>query len=355
MGAFGGRRVGGLPRFGELIGPAGRPDHRPQSLWRAAMNLILDVSDWLMGNSTALGATSAAIAIAAGVTGWLKRASWLMVDRPRIHAVTNPRDHHIKAVEAMQGYFPRPERDPPGLLARRIRESRYGWFGTARSDFPIVCLCYERRGKVLLFLTCQYHIKTGTIFFWYLLGHKAAERARGGIGEGGVAYDHDDDECATKLIDRMLEICDRLGGRNSHWRQVIAELDIEDLQTARGKMRLFQEYGKTVGKSPAPRVFKAEAPFVMPVHDPDMLDRRQEHETPGWFLFAPHEPTDYLQRDGNYYITRDKLATLYGVLEQSYAIADDPAYNAYLSDFFQKLAGEAPDITRLEHERRNMR
>jgi hypothetical protein len=319
------------------------------------MNLIFDISDWLRGNSTALGATSAAIAIAGGVSAWLARASWLLGDHPRIHAVTNPRDHHIKAVEAMQGYFPRPERDPPGLLARRIRESRYGWFGTARSDFPIICLCYERRGKVLLFLTCQYHVRTGTIFFWYLLGYKAAERARGMIGDGGVPYDHDDDECATKLIDRMLASCNRLGGRKSHWRQVIAELDIEDLQTARGKMRLFQDYAKTLSKDPPPHVFKAEAPFVMPVHDPDMLDHRQEHEMPGWFLFAPHEPQDYLQRDGDYYITRDQMATLYGVLEQSYALDDQPKYKAYLSEFFQKLASEVPNVTRLAHDRGNMR
>jgi hypothetical protein len=319
------------------------------------MDLIFDISDWLMGNSTALGATSAAIAIVGGISAWLTRASWLLVDRPRIYAVTNPRDHRIKAVEALQNYFPAPERDPPGLLAQRIRESRYGRFGGAKSDFPIVCLCYERRGKVLLFLTCQYHVRTGTIFFWYLLGCKAAERAQGLNEEDGVEFDRDDDECAIALIRQMLAICDRLGGRDSRWRRVIAELDTEHLQRARGKMRLFQHYARRLSDSPEPRVFKAEAPFVMPVHDADMLDHRQEHETPGWFLFAPREPKDYLQRDGNYSMTRDEVATLYGVVEQSYALADDPAYNAYLSEFFQKLAREAPNVTRLEHERRNMR
>jgi hypothetical protein len=138
-------------------------------------------------------------------------------------------------------------------------------------------------------------------------------------------------------------------------------LDIEQLQRARGKMRLFQDYAQKLstkmqlGESTQPRVFKAEAPFVMPVHDADMLDHRQEHESPGWLLFAPREPQAYLQRDGNYYMKRDEVATLYGVLEQSYAIDEDPRYNAYLSEFFQKLAGEAPDVTRLEHERRMMR
>jgi hypothetical protein len=319
------------------------------------MDLIPDISQWLMGNSTALGATSAAIAIVGGISAWLTRASWLLVDRPRIYAVTNPRDHRIKAVETLQNYFPAPERDPPGLLAQRIRESRYGRFGVAKSDFPIVCLCYERRGKVLLFLTCQYHVRTGTIFFWYLLGCKAAERAQGLNEEDGVEFDRDDDECAIALIRQMLAICDRLGGRDSPWRRVIAELDTEHLQRARGKMRLFQTYARRLSDSPEPRVFKAEAPFVMPVHDADMLDHRQEHEIPGWFLFAPREPKDYLQRDGNYAMTRDEVATLYGVLEQSYAIDEDPDYNAYLNEFFQKLAREAPNITRLEHERRNMR
>jgi hypothetical protein len=319
------------------------------------MDLVSDISGWLMGNSTALGATSAAIAIVGGIGAWLTRASWLLVDRPKIYAVTNPRDHRIKAVEALQAYFPEPERDPPGLLAQRIRESRYGWFGVAKSDFPIVCLCYERRGKVQLFLTCQYHIKTGTIFFWYLLGCKTAERALSVSEKDGVEFDHDPDECAIELIRQMLAICDRLGGRDSPWRRVIAELDIEQLQRARGKMRLFQHYARKLSDSREPRVFKAQTPFVMPVHDADMLDHRQEQETPGWLLFAPREPQAYLQRDGNYALTGDEVATLYGVLEQSYALADDPAYNAYLSDFFQNLASEAPRVTRLEHERRMMR
>jgi hypothetical protein len=319
------------------------------------MNLIPDISHWLMGNSAALGAISAAIAIVGGIGAWLTRASWLLVDHPRIYPVTNPRDRRIKAIEALQMYFPEPERDPPGLLAQRIRESRYGRFGVAKSDFPVVCLCYERRGKVLLFLTCQYHVRTGTIFFWYLLGCKAAERAHGVIEEDGIEFDHDDDECAIALIRQMLAICDRLGGRDSPWRRVIAELDTEQLQRARGKMRLVQTYARRLSDSPQPRVFKAEAPFVMPVHDADMLDQKQEHETPGWFLFAPREPKAYLQGDGKYYMRRDEVATLYGVLEQSYAIDGDPAYNAYLSEFFRKLAGEAPDVTRLEHERRMMR
>lgn len=322
------------------------------------MNLVPVISQWLVANAATLGAASAAIAIVTGLSIWLTRltrASSVLVDRPRIYPVTNPRDHRIKAIEALQTYFPEPERDPPGLLAQRIRESRYGRFGVAKSDFPVVCLCYERRGKVLLFLTCQYHVRTGTIFFWYLLGCKAVERAQGLIEEDGVEFDRDDDECAIALIRQMLAICDRLGGRDNPWRRIIAELDTEHLQRARGKMRLFQAYARRLSNSPQPRVFKAEAPFVMPVHDADMLDHRQEHETPGWFLFAPREPQTYLQRDGNYAMSRDEVTTLYGVLEQSYAIDDDPAYNAYLSEFFQKLSGEAPAITRLEHERRMMR
>jgi hypothetical protein len=322
------------------------------------MNLIPDIPQWLMANSAALGATAAALAIISGISLWLMRlqsASRLLMDRPRIFAVTDPRDHRVKAIEALQAYFPEHERDPPGLLARKIRESRYTRLGVAKSDFPTVCLTYERRGKVMLFLTCQYHVRTGTIFFWYLLGCKAAERARGGIEEDGVGFHHDDDECAIALIRQMLAICDRLGGPDSPWRRIIAELDIEQLQRARGKMRLFQTYAQALSKSGQPRVFKAEAPFVMPVHDADMLDHRQEHETPGWFLFAPREPHAYLQGDGNYYMRRDEVATLYGVLEQSYAIDDDPRYNAYLTEFFQKLAGEASDLTRLQHDRREMR
>jgi hypothetical protein len=342
----------------ELIRAAGRLDHWRASSRRADMNLIPDISDWLTHNAVALSATSAAVAIAGAIGIWLARLTWassLLRDRARIYPVTNPRDHRIKAIEALQAYFPAPERDPPGLLAQRIRESRYGRFGVAKSDFPVVCLCYQRRRKVLLFLTCQYHVRTGTIFFWYLLGCKAAERAQGLNEEDGVDFDRDDDECAIALIRQMLAICDRLGGRDRPWRRIIAELDTEHLQRARGKMRLFQTYARRLSNSPQPRVFKAEAPFVMPVHDADMLDQKQEHETPGWFLFAPREPQTYLQRDGNYAMTRDEVATLYGVLEQSYAIAEDPAYNAYLSDFFQKLSGEAPALTRLEHERRMMR
>jgi hypothetical protein len=322
------------------------------------MNLVPDTSQWLMANSGALGATAAALAIISGISLWLIRltsASRLLMDRPRIYAVTDPRDHRIKAIETLQAYFPEPERDPPGLLARRIRESRYTRLGVAKSDFPVVCLTYERRGKVMLFLTCQYHVRTGTIFFWYLLGCKAAERAKGQLEEDGVEFHHDDDECAIALIRHMLTICDRLGGAASPWRRIIAELDIEQLQRARSKMRLFQDYAKRLSESMQPRVFKAEAPFVMPLHDADMLDHRQEHESPGWLLFAPREPQAYLQRDGNYSMTRDEVATLYGVLEQSYAIDEDRAYNAYLSEFFQKLGREVPDVTRLEHERREMR
>jgi hypothetical protein len=347
-----------LPRLAELRGPQGRSDHGPDPRGGANMNPIPEISQWLMGNSAALGATAAALAIVTGTIVLLQKlqsASGLVVDRPRIYPVTNPRDHRIKAIEALQAYFPERERDPPGLLAQRIRESRYSRFGGARSDFPVVCLSYERRGKVLLFLTCHYHIRTGTIFFWYLLGCKAVERAHGLIEEDGIEFDRDDDECAIALIRQMLATCDRLGGRDSRWRQVIAEVDTEHLQKARGKMRLFQAYARRLSGSPQPRVFKLEAPFVMPVHDADMLDHRQEHETPGWFLFAPRDPKTYQQGDGNYYMRRDEVATLYGVLEQSYAIDNDPAYNAYLSGFFQKLAGEAPDAARLEHERREMR
>jgi hypothetical protein len=331
---------------------------------------LSDLVDWLIahGDHIITVLSSGFVLALLGLLARVARRAWQEVHgRGRVVLIRSSRSRWVGWIEDVQEkIFPPDECDPRGVLGRRIDRSKFGLLGHPHSDDATVAIVYVKGRTPVAYLSAEYFRDVGIIFFWYIVS------LRDGAAREDLADLHLDwDEIASvrepispKLIAKLLDVC---SGKHP-WNSVVAEVDVASIQRARQKVMSFQRAARTMiarildhpirrwrllrrrVDPQAPRVFKVDIDFMMPLHDADLLDEAHKHESPGWLLFAPREPDRYL-RDGRYEIggaeVGDRLlATL---LMRSYHDPDHPAYNVYIADFYAQLTRDLPERVPLVH------
>lgn len=285
----------------------------------------------------------------------------------RVHQITSPDDPALSRVEDIQNdRFPVEERDPEGLLARKIAASNFDMRKRPGGDAATIVLYYKLGQDILAYLTAEYFVSTRTVFFWYIAKSDETPDGRR-LGPG-------DAEMARRLVKALLRTCNRIAGP---WRYVIAEVDARNVNDAIKRLGVFQSYAHALRysnyddplrwlwqrlvrlflrgrKAMPPSVFKVDIAFRMPLHEAGFLFEAEKHETPAWFVVAPRDNTALPQLNGEPVMLRDQVVGLLDTLRQSYIDPDEPAYSAYITRFFDSLAAAIPEHSRLIFRREGL-
>jgi len=330
--------------------------------------------DWFAKNGNlilTILSSGAVLAVLGFIARMLRRIWQEFHGRGRVKLLRNSRDPLVTWIEQVQErIFPPDECDPAGVLGRRIDRSRFDWLGRPQSDEVMIAIVYLKGRTPVAYLSAEYFRKTGGIFFWYIVSLHD-EKYKDALSD--LRMDWSDiasvkESISPKLIARLLKVCS--GGRG--WRYVIAEVDSKDANEARKKVGAFQRAASDVirqalrrlrarltfgsGKPHPndPRVFKLEMPFAMPLHDADMLDEAEVHESPGWLVFAPRTPDRY-KVAGGYEIAGDEVRSdLLRTLVLLGYRSGDSAFDAYLASFYERLSAKVPERVRMIHNRNVM-
>lgn len=330
------------------------------------MDFIKPIEQYLAEHPALIGAVSTPLAIWLG--GKLLALVISLFNLRRVHQIVSADDPALDEVETIQRIkFPIEERDPEGLLARKIAASDFDPMKRPRGDEAMIVLYYKRGRNVIAYLTAEYFKETRTIFFWYIAlrdEHKDGAAEEG--GSAAVPMDPGDVRAALKMVKKLLTICDRIGGT---WEHVIAEVDSRDMIEAVFRLRRFQQYAWLLrysnyddpmrwpaqvwrwlrggtGKQP-PSVFKVEIPFRMPLHEAGLTFEAEKHETPAWLVVAPRDNEAVRKLGPDRVMPRDEVVTLLHALRNSYSDPDEPQYNAYITGFYDKLVSTVPEQSRL--------
>jgi hypothetical protein len=287
----------------------------------------------------------------------------------RAHQITSPDDPALDAVEAIQRRrFPVEERDPEGVLTEKIAASGFRVFRKPRSSAVMIVLYYRRGKDITAYLTAEYFADLRTVFFWYIA--MGDEDKPDGANSDASPGDPADAKAALRLVTKLLLICKRLGG----WDNVIAEVDARDGREALKRLRRFQHYawhlrharfdnplrpllmvGRWLGIGNAtqrPSVFKRDVPFRMPLHEAGLVEEAQAHETPAWLVVAPRDNEALAKAPGGFpTLRRESVAVLLEALRRSYTDPEEPAFNSYIARFFETMAAQLPEESRLLSQR----
>lgn len=295
-----------------------------------------------------------------GAVAWIVKR---ILDRDHIKQIRRPRDRDIRKIEKMMEIFPENERDPDGVLARKIRNSKFNRFGRSSEDLVMIALIAKKDRKPYGFLTAEYIARDRTIFFWYLY-HKALDHRRRGEGE----VDGKDEETCVKMITILSACADRVrmpllpapfsrpAVDTWTWRHLVAEIDTAVGSEALAKVRRFQHFAQRVTGQTTPRVFKVDMPFKMPLHDPDLVHEAVRHEADGWLVYAPRDLKQggLVVRSGRYYASSDYVSGLVRSIVTSYRHAHDAVYDDYLNDFLVRTTSSIPDPVEFVFDRKRM-
>jgi hypothetical protein len=319
--------------------------------------------DWLQANWFQVVSSSIFLAL----LGWLAKLWRDGKNRDRVVQIKRPGDPHIRIIEHIQSLFPPDEQDPPGLLAKKIAETKFDLFGRPQADHWMICLYHKAGGRVRGYLSAQYFVESQTIFFWYLVHtreHSVHSKPADFAPDAKAATEDETKELrdvAVDLIQKLLLICSA-GPRP--WQHLLAEVDAagSDLKSAKNKVRRFQQYAEEISKrlnlktgTAWRRVFKVDIPFMMPLHDKDELDHAKQHESPGWLVYTPRDADRYKTADERYVMAGDEVkGLLHSLLVLGYRDDADPEYNDYIRRFHQEMCEGVSDRVELICDRRRM-
>lgn len=287
--------------------------------------------------------------------------------RSVIKQITRHDDPDIGRIEYLQSLiFPEPELDPPGVLAEKIRRSKYDFRKRPGSDHCLVLLCHKVNGQINGYISAEYFLESGIIFFWYLVSVHPRKLDAAFEGNGtetarskGIARMYDA-HTALSLIRRLSFACNRI---RKPWRYVIAEVDSAHPKHALARLAQFQSYRKALllevreqgleptGRSEPSAVFKVDIDFMMPLHEPGMVAEAAEHETPAWLVIAAQRKTELAASDEGPVLTRADAAAMLTALQQSYTTPQEPGYNRYIASFYEGLRQRLPRYCRLVQQR----
>jgi len=298
-----------------------------------------------------------------GIVARLVRRGWQEVHgRGRVIHIRSSHSPSVQWIEDIQErVFPPDECDPRGLLGSRIRQSRFDLFGHPHSNEAMIAIAYVKGRQPVAYLSAEYFADLGAVFFWYIVSLED-QTLRTQLVDLNVDWQQVasvKDGIPSRLIEKLLDVCS--GGEG--WKYVVAEVDVAEIPRARKKVGAFQRYAHEilvrVLRSPikrlrlrgrkldpdAPRVFKVDMDFMMPLHDADQLHEAHQHESPGWLVFAPRIPERY-RRNGRYEIASAEVKNelLNALLIRGYRSAENEDYNTYIRSFYEDMVRDLPPI-----------